>query len=144
MCNEEQHQPQKISKLLLWFVLVISCFNSSKIQWSPLKILRVGESLFNGQARDFFRFFRGWFLETSWKVQSNIQLCKVNNGDTRIMYQICSKLTLKKLGWRYWPLSAVFTVISFEHITYIVLAFPLLALIFVSRVKWLSYGLCYN
>ena len=45
-------------KLLLRFVLVTSCFNSGKIQWSPLKILRVGESLLNGQACDFSRFFR--------------------------------------------------------------------------------------
>ena len=50
---------------LLWFVLVTSWFNSGKIQWSPLKILRVGESLLNGQACDFSRFFRDQFLETS-------------------------------------------------------------------------------
>ena len=58
----------------------------------------------------------------------NIHLFKVNNGDTRIMYQICSKLTIKKLGWRYWPRSGVFIVVNFEHIPRIVLAVPLLAL----------------
>ena len=58
----------------------------------------------------------------------NIHLFKVNNGDTRIMYQICSKLTIKKLGWRYWPRSGVFIVVNFEHIPHIVLVFPLLAL----------------
>ena len=45
-------------KLLLWFVLVTSCFNSGGIQWSPLKILGVGQSLLNGQGCDFSRFFR--------------------------------------------------------------------------------------
>ena len=105
-------------KLLLWFVLVTSCFNLGKIQWSPLKILRVGESLLNGQACDFSRFF----LDSSFRKlpesshPPSIHLFKVNNGDTRIMYQICSQLTLKKLGWRYWPRSAVFIVFSFEHI----------------------------
>ena len=115
-------------KLLLWFVLVTSCFNLGKIQWSPLKILRVGESLLNGQAFDLSRFFWDKFLETSWKVSSNACLFKVSNGNTRIMYQICSKLILKKLGWRYWPLSVVFIVVSFEHILHTVLVFPLLAL----------------
>ena len=116
-------------KFLLWFAWVTSCFNLGTIQWSPLKNLRVGESLLNGQACYFSRFFQDTsFLKTSWKVPSNIHLFKVNNGDTRIMYQICSKLTLKKLGWRYWPLSVVFIVVSFEYILHIVLVFPLLAL----------------
>ena len=53
----------------------------------------------------------------------NIRLFKVNNGDPRIMYQICSNLTIEKLGWRYWPRS----VVNFEHISHIVLAVPLLA-----------------
>ena len=99
-------------KLFLWFVLVTSCFNSGKIQWSPFKILRVGESLLNGQDSDFSRFFRKYSFETSWKVPSNIHSFKFNNGDTRIMHQICSKLTSKKLGWRYWPLSVVFIVVA--------------------------------
>ena len=106
------------------------CLNSGTIQWSPLKHLRVGESLLNGQACDFSRFF----LDSSfWKLPESshppsIHLFKVNNGDTRIMYQICSKLILKKLGWRYWPRSVLIVVI-FEHILHIVLAFPLLALL---------------
>ena len=52
-------------KLLLWFVRLTSCFNSGKIQCSPLKILRVGESLLNGQACDFSRFFRD---SSFWKL----------------------------------------------------------------------------
>ena len=117
------------TKFLLWFVWVTSCFNLGTIQWSPLKNLRVGESLLNGQACYFSRFFQDTsFLKTSWKVPSNIHLFKVNNGDTRIMYQICSKLTIKKLGWRYWPHSGVFSVVNFKHIPHIVLAVPLLTL----------------
>ena len=58
----------------------------------------------------------------------NIHLFKVNNGDTRIMYQICSKLTIEKLGWRFWPRSGVFILANFEHIPDIVLVVPLLAL----------------
>ena len=114
-------------KLFLWFVWVTSCFNSGKIQWSPLKLLRVG-AFWMVKHVTFPDFSGISFLETSWKVPSNIHLFKVNNGDTRIMYQICSRLTLKKLGWRYWPLSVVFIVVSFEHILHTVLVFPLLAL----------------
>ena len=58
----------------------------------------------------------------------NIYLFKVKNGDTRIMYQICSKLIIKKLRWRYWPRSGIFIVVNFEHIPHIVLAVRLLAL----------------
>ena len=47
----------RIIKLLLWFVLVTKCFNSGKIQWFSLKILRVGESLLNGQDVTFSDFF---------------------------------------------------------------------------------------
>ena len=48
-----------------------------------------------------------------WKVPSSIHLFKVNNGDTRIMNQICSKL-IKKRWWRYWPRSGVVIVVNFE------------------------------
>ena len=55
------------------------------------------------------------FPETSWNVPSNIHLFKHNNRNSRIIHQICSQLTLKKLGWRYWSRSVVF-IVSFEHI----------------------------
>ena len=116
-------------KFLLWFVWVTSCFNSGTIQWSPLKNLRVGKSLLNGQeARDFPDFSGILLFGNFLKGPSNIHLFKVNNGNTRIMCQICWELTLKKLGWRYWPRSVVFIVVNFEHIPHIVLAVPLLAL----------------
>ena len=44
------------------------------------------------------------------------------------MYKICSKLTTMKLWWRYWFRSGFFIVANFEHISHIILAFPLLAL----------------
>ena len=95
---------------MLW---VTNCFNSGTIQWSPLKKLRVLESLLNSQACYFSRFFTGfWFLKTSWKVSFCIHLFKVDTVDTRIMYQICSKLTIKKLGWRYWPRPGVFMLLT--------------------------------
>ena len=61
-----------------------------------------------------------------------------------------SQLTSKKLGWRYWPRSAVFIVVSFEHILHTsgvsIVGFEEvnarwggLFLMFVTRVKWLSY-----
>ena len=64
-------------------------------------------------------------LENFVKVPSNIYLFEFSNGDTRIMYQICSKLTLKKIGWRYWPISVVFIVVIFVHILRTVLAFSI-------------------
>ena len=197
-------------QFLSWFVWVTSCFNSDTIQWSPLKNLRVGESLLNGQKHDFSKFFQdssfgklpershpiftcskstmetlcsqlalkklGWrywprpvvFIVVSFEhilhtsgvsivgfEKVNIHLFKVNYGNTRIMYQICSKLAIKKLGWRYWPRSGVFNVVNLEHISHIVLAVPLLVwrskykmrglfLIFVTKVKWLSYRMSYD
>ena len=52
-------------KFLLWFVWVTSCFNSGTIQWSPLKNLRVDESLLNGQKHDFSKFFQD---SSFWKL----------------------------------------------------------------------------
>ena len=112
-------------KFLLCFVWVTSCFNSDTIRWSPLKNLRVVESLLNGQACDFSRFF---WDSSFWKVPSSIHVFKVINGDTRIMYQICSKSTIKKLRWRYWLCSVVFIVVNFERILHIVMTFSLLDL----------------
>ena len=136
-------------KFLLCFAWVTSCFNSGTIQWSPLKNLRVGESLLNGQACDFSRFFQD---SSFWKLPErshppSIHLFKVNNGNTRVMYQICWKLTLKKLGWRYWPRSVVFIVVSFEHILHtsggsivgfeeVNIRWKGLLLRFVTRMKW--------
>ena len=93
-------------KFLLWFVWVTSCFNSGTIQCSPLKILRVGESLLNGQACDFSRFFQD---SSFWKLPERshpIFTCSKPRG-----------IGGKGVG--------VF-------------------LIFVTRVKWLSYRMSYN
>ena len=45
---------------------------------------------------------------------------KVNNGNTRTMCEICSKLTIKLQERRQWHLSGVF-VVNFEHILHIIL-----------------------
>ena len=129
-CVSKSNNSHKKYQILIMLCLSDTCFNSGTIQWSPLKHLHVGENLLNGQACDFSRFFRD---SSVWKLPErsyppSIHLFKVNNGDTRIMYQIRSKLTLRELGSRYWPPSGVFIVVNFEHIPHIVLAFPLLAL----------------
>ena len=89
----------------LWFVWVTSCFNSGKNQWSPLKNLRVGKSLLNGQeARDFSRIllFRNFLKgpiqyslvqSQQWRHQNNVpNMFKVNNKEPR--------MTLLTLFWR--------------------------------------------
>ena len=51
-----------------------------------------------------------------------IHLFKVNNRNTRMKCETCSKLTIKTPERRYWCL------VNFEQISHIVLAFPLFAL----------------
>ena len=51
----------------------------------------------------------------------------VNNGNTRAMGKICSKLTIKTPEKRQWCRFGVF-VINFEQILHIVQEFPLLTL----------------
>ena len=65
-----------------------------------------------------------------------IHLFKVNIGGTRTMYQTCSKLTIKKLGWHYWPRFGVFIVVNLEQILHIVLTVPLLALKKLMPDEW--------
>ena len=52
---------------------------------------------------------------------------KWNNGKTRTMSEICSKVIIKKLERRQLPLSDVF-IVYFEQISHIVLVFELLTL----------------
>ena len=47
-------------------------------------------------------------------------LFKVNNVNTRTMYEICSKLTIKTSQQRHGPHSAVF-IVNFEQILHIIL-----------------------
>ena len=54
-------------------------------------------------------------------------LLKVNNRNTRIRCEICSKLTIKTPERRHWCRSSVFNV-NFEHISHLVLMFLLLTL----------------
>ena len=72
-----------------------------------------------------------YYFVNSWNFSmhsfSRIYLFKVSNGNTRRMYEICSKLTIEALERRHWHHSGVFFV-DIEQISYIVLVFLLLAL----------------
>ena len=57
----------------------------------------------------------------------DMYLFKVNNGNTRTICEIGSKLTIKTTEQRHWRRSGVF-IVDFEPVSHIVLVFPLLAL----------------
>ena len=57
------------------------------------------------------------------KYSSGIYLFKVNNGNTKTMREICSKLTIKTPE----PRPGIF-IVHFDQISYIVLLFPLFTL----------------
>ena len=59
--------------------------------------------------------------------RTGIYLLKVNNGNTRIGCEMCSKLTIKTPERRHWQRSDVF-IVDFEHISHLVLMFLLLTL----------------
>ena len=58
---------------------------------------------------------------------AGIYLLKVNNRNTRTRCEICSKITIKTPERRHWRRSGVF-IVSFEHISHLVLLFLLLTL----------------
>ena len=62
---------------------------------------------------------------------------KVNNKNTRARCEICSKLTIKKPKQRQWRRSGVFLV-SFEHISHLVLVFLLLTLSSKYPLDWVQ------
>ena len=63
---------------------------------------------------------------------------KINNGNTKAMSEIGSKLTIKTLKQCQWRSCGVF-IINFEKISHIALVFPLLTL-----CKKMSAGLVYK
>ena len=65
--------------------------------------------------------------EKSSYLPSRIYLLKVNNKNTRTRCEICSKLTIKTPERRNWRGSGVF-IVTFEHISHLVLVFLLLTL----------------
>ena len=81
-----------------WFGSVTSCLNSGTIRWSPLKNLRVGESLLvrhvnlpdSTRILVFRNFLKGpiqYSLVQSqqWRHQNNVpNMFKVNNKETRM------------------------------------------------------------
>ena len=58
---------------------------------------------------------------------AGIYLPKDNNGNTRTMCEIYSKLTIKTPERDHWRRSGVF-IVNFEQISYIVLVLPMLTL----------------
>ena len=56
-----------------------------------------------------------------------IYLVKVNNRNTTIRCEICSKLPVKTPERRHWRHSGAF-IVNFEHISHLVLVFLLLTL----------------
>ena len=68
--------------------------------------------------------FMGCFTHAN---PAGIYLIKVNNRNTRNRCEICSKLTIKTPERRQWRRSGVF-IVSFKHISHLVLMFLLLTL----------------
>ena len=60
-------------------------------------------------------------------IAVGIYLLKGNNRNTRKRWEMCSKLTIKIPERRQWRRSRIF-IVNFEHISHIVLVFPLLTL----------------
>ena len=58
---------------------------------------------------------------------AGIYLLKVNNRNTRLMCEICSKLNIKTPERRHWRRSGVF-IVNLEHISHLVLVFLLFTL----------------
>ena len=67
----------------------------------------------------------------TWGLERNpvsIYMFKVNNKNTKTRCEIFSKLTVRTLERYHWRRSGVF-IVNFEHISHLVLVFPLLTLI---------------
>ena len=61
------------------------------------------------------------------KTPASFYLIKVNNGNIKTLFEICSKLTLKAVEQCHWRRSDVF-IVNFEQPSHIALVFPLLTL----------------
>ena len=61
-------------------------------------------------------------------IPAGIYLFKVNNRNTKLRCEICSKVTIKTLERHHCHRSGVF-IVNFEHISHLVLKFQLLTLI---------------
>ena len=74
----------------------------------------------------------------SLRIPSGICLLKVNDGITRTVFEICSKLRIKTLERPRWCRSGVF-IVNFEQISHIVLMLSLLTFLYKFQ---LGYRLC--
>ena len=61
------------------------------------------------------------------ETPTGIYLLKVNNRNSRLSYEICSKLTMKTPERHHWGRSGIF-IVNFEHISDVALVFLLLTL----------------
>ena len=66
-----------------------------------------------------------WFKNLM--IPAGKYMFKVNNRNTRIKREICSKLTIMSPERRYWRRYGVF-IVNFEHVSHLVLVFLLLNL----------------
>ena len=60
-------------------------------------------------------------------IPAGIYVFKVNNGNTKIRCEICSKITIKTPQGCHWHCPGVF-IVNFEDISHLVLVFLLLTL----------------
>ena len=86
-------------------------------------------------------FSQQLFPKMSPIIPACIYMLKVNNRNTRTRCEICSKLTIKIPERPHWRRSGIF-IISFEHISNLVLMFLLLLLTCNCRLGW--WGLSGN
>ena len=95
-------------------------FNAKFIIQVMLKVSNKKEILFQKENK----FIQ---IRNSNGVPVGIYLLKVNNRNTRIRCEICSKLTIKTPERRQWRRSGVF-IVNFEHASHLVLMVLLLTL----------------
>ena len=74
-----------------------------------------------------YYFVHVWPVVFSNICYANIYLFKINDGKSKTIWEICSKLIIETPGWRRWDHFGVF-VFNFKQMSNIDLAFPLLPL----------------
>ena len=91
------------SSLLMKFFNNPNTHGSTKVQLAhknDVLIFQAGKP-FNNKAgwKKLFMFdlFNCYLIETPHSNSASIYLFKVNNGNTRAMYEVCSKLTIKSM-----------------------------------------------
>ena len=114
-------EPLRNFYILLWF------------HWKPIKTL-VELSFKFLTRRDIdilhyrdilhFEIFQQWINTSNVSPPVGIYLLRVNNRNTSIRREICSKSTIETPEQCHWRRSGVF-IVNYEHISHFVLVFPL-------------------